>query len=94
MKIIGNAQLAADPAVVYEALNDPAVLVAVPSPAASGSRRSATTPTRCRSRPGVGSIKGVYDGRGPAHRPAAVGVVPDARPRARVPRARSRPTCS
>ena len=62
MKIIGNAQFAADPAEVYRALNDPAVLVrCIP-----GCQRlealgdDAFTMTVAA---GVGSIKGVYDGQ-------------------------------
>jgi carbon monoxide dehydrogenase subunit G len=62
VKIIGNAQFSADPDVVYQALNDPAVLVrSIP-----GCHRlealgeDAYTMTVAA---GVGSIKGVYDGQ-------------------------------
>jgi carbon monoxide dehydrogenase subunit G len=62
MKIIGNAQFAAPPATVYQALNDPAVLVrCIPGChrlEALGDDAYAMTVAA-----GVGSIKGVYDGQ-------------------------------
>jgi len=62
MKIIGNAQLGRPPQVVYDALNDPAVLVGcIPGCQrleALGDDAYAMTVAA-----GVGSIKGVYDGR-------------------------------
>jgi carbon monoxide dehydrogenase subunit G len=62
MKIIGNAQFAAGPDVVYAALNDPAVLVrCIPGCQrleALGEDAYAMTVAA-----GVGSIKGVYDGK-------------------------------
>ncbi len=62
MKIIGNAQFAADRAVVWQALNDPAVLVqSIPGChrlEALGDDAYAMTVAA-----GVGSIKGVYDGQ-------------------------------
>jgi len=62
MKIIGNAQFDAAPAAVYEALNDPAVLVrSIPGChrlEALGDDAYAMTVAA-----GVGSIKGVYDGQ-------------------------------
>ena len=62
MKIIGNAQFAAGPDVVYAALNDPAVLVrCIPGCQrleALGDDAYAMTVAA-----GVGSIKGVYDGQ-------------------------------
>src|SRR6478735_8632182 len=61
MKIIGNAQFAAEPPVVWQALNDPAVLVqCIPGChrlEALGDDAYALTVAA-----GVGSIKGVYDG--------------------------------
>ncbi len=62
MKVIGNAQLSHQPSVVYEALNDPAVLVqSIPGchrlEALGGDAYAMTVAA------GVGSIKGVYDGR-------------------------------
>jgi uncharacterized protein len=61
VKIIGNAQFGAEPAVVYQALNDPAVLVrSIPGCRrleALGEDAYAMTVAA-----GVGSIKGVYDG--------------------------------
>lgn len=62
MKIIGNAQFAAEPSVVWQALNDPAVLVqCIPGChrlEALGDDAYAMTVAA-----GVGSIKGVYDGQ-------------------------------
>jgi len=62
MKITGTSTLAADPATVWRALNDPAVLVrAIPgcrALEALGEDSYAMTVAA-----GVGSIKGVYDGR-------------------------------
>ena len=62
MKIIGNAQFDAGPDVVYAALNDPAVLVrCIPGCQrleALGEDAYAMTVAA-----GVGSIKGVYDGK-------------------------------
>jgi uncharacterized protein len=62
MKISGTSTLAADPATVWRALNDPAVLVrAIPgcrALEALGEDSYAMTVAA-----GVGSIKGVYDGR-------------------------------
>ena len=62
MKIIGNAQFAAEPSVVWQALNDPAVLVrCIPGCQrleALGDDAYAMTVAA-----GVGSIKGVYDGQ-------------------------------
>src|SRR4051794_29418069 len=62
MKITGTSTLAADPATVWQALNDPAVLVrAIPgcrALEALGEDSYAMTVAA-----GVGSIKGVYDGR-------------------------------
>ena len=62
MKIIGNAQFAADRTVVWQALNDPAVLVrCIPGCQrleALGDDAYALTVAA-----GVGSIKGVYDGQ-------------------------------
>jgi uncharacterized protein len=62
MKISGTSTLAADPATVWRALNDPAVLVrAIPgcrALEAVGEDSYAMTVAA-----GVGSIKGVYDGR-------------------------------
>jgi carbon monoxide dehydrogenase subunit G len=62
MKIIGNAQFAADRALVWQALNDPAVLVrCIPGCQrleALGDDAYAMTVAA-----GVGSIKGVYDGQ-------------------------------
>jgi carbon monoxide dehydrogenase subunit G len=62
MKIIGNAQFGAEPSVVYQALNDPAVLVrSIPGChrlEALGDDAYAMTVAA-----GVGSIKGVYDGQ-------------------------------
>jgi hypothetical protein len=62
MKIIGNAQFTAAPAAVYEALNDPAVLVrCIPGChrlEALGDDAYAMTVAA-----GVGAIKGVYDGQ-------------------------------
>ncbi len=62
MKIIGNAQFAAEPPVVWNALNDPGVLVrCIPGCQrleALGDDAYAMTVAA-----GVGSIKGVYDGR-------------------------------
>ena len=62
MKIIGNAQFAAEPSVVWQALNDPAVLVrCIPGCQrleAEGDDAYAMTVAA-----GVGSIKGVYDGQ-------------------------------
>jgi carbon monoxide dehydrogenase subunit G len=62
MKIIGNAQFAVGPDVVYAALNDPAVLVrCIPGCQrleALGEDAYAMTVAA-----GVGSIKGVYDGK-------------------------------
>jgi len=62
MKIIGNSQFAADRAAVWQALNDPAVLVrCIPGCQrleALGDDAYAMTVAA-----GVGSIKGVYDGR-------------------------------
>jgi carbon monoxide dehydrogenase subunit G len=62
MKIIGNAQFAAEPSTVWQALNDPAVLVqSIPGchrlEALGGDAYAMTVAA------GVGSIKGVYDGR-------------------------------
>ncbi len=62
MKIIGNAQFAAEPSAVWQALNDPAVLVqSIPGchrlEALGGDAYAMTVAA------GVGSIKGVYDGR-------------------------------
>ena len=62
MKIIGNAQFAADRSVVWQALNDPAVLVrCIPGcqrlEALGDDAYSMTVAA------GVGSIKGVYDGQ-------------------------------
>ncbi len=62
MKIIGNAQFGAEPAAVYQALNDPAVLVrSIPGchrlEALGGDAYAMTVAA------GVGSIKGVYDGQ-------------------------------
>ena len=62
MKIIGNSQFAADRAAVWQALNDPAVLVrCIPGCQrleALGDDAYAMTVAA-----GVGSIKGVYDGQ-------------------------------
>jgi uncharacterized protein len=62
MRITGNATLTAAPAVVYQALNDPAVLVrTIPGChrlEALGEDAYAMTVAA-----GVGSIKGVYDGQ-------------------------------
>ncbi len=62
MKIIGNAQFAAEPPAVWNALNDPGVLVrCIPGCQrleALGDDAYAMTVAA-----GVGSIKGVYDGR-------------------------------
>jgi carbon monoxide dehydrogenase subunit G len=62
MKIIGNAQFAAEPESVYAALNDPAVLVrCIPGChrlEALGDHAYTMTVAA-----GVGSIKGVYDGQ-------------------------------
>jgi carbon monoxide dehydrogenase subunit G len=62
MKIIGNAQFTAEPLLVYQALNDPAVLVrSIPGChrlEALGEDAYAMTVAA-----GVGSIKGVYDGQ-------------------------------
>ncbi len=62
MKIIGNAQFAEPPGLVYRALNDPAVLVrSIPGcerlEGLGGDAYAMTVAA------GVGSIKGVYDGR-------------------------------
>ncbi|HET9759610.1 MAG TPA: SRPBCC domain-containing protein, partial [Nocardioidaceae bacterium] len=61
MKVTGTSTLAADPATVYAALNDPAVLVrTIPGctrlEALGGDAYAMTVAA------GVGSIKGVYDG--------------------------------
>lgn len=62
MKVIGNAQFPTTPDVVYRALNDPAVLVrCIP-----GCQRLEALGDDAYSMSvaaGVGSIKGVYDGR-------------------------------
>lgn len=62
MKVIGNAQFAAERSVVWQALNDPAVLVqSIPGChrlEALGDDAYAMTVAA-----GVGSIKGVYDGQ-------------------------------
>ena len=62
MKIIGNSQFDADRAAVWQALNDPAVLVrCIPGCQrleALGDDAYAMTVAA-----GVGSIKGVYEGR-------------------------------
>ncbi len=62
MKVTGTSTLAADPATVYRALNDPAVLVrTIPGcqrlEALGGDAYAMTVAA------GVGSIKGVYDGQ-------------------------------
>ena len=62
MKVTGTSTLAADPATVYAALNDPAVLVrTIPGcqrlEALGGDAYAMTVAA------GVGSIKGVYDGQ-------------------------------
>ena len=62
MKIIGNAQFAAEPSAGWQALNDPAVLgQSIPGchrlEALGGDAYAMTVAA------GVGSIKGVYDGR-------------------------------
>ena len=80
MKIIGNAQFVGRARrSVWQALNDPAVLVrSIPGChrlEALGDDAYAMTVAA-----GVGSIKGVYDGTGAAHRPGAPRLVPDARP--------------
>jgi carbon monoxide dehydrogenase subunit G len=62
MKIIGNAQFSSEPAAVWRALNDPAVLVGcIP-----GCQRLETLGEDVYAMTvaaGVGSIKGVYDGQ-------------------------------
>ncbi len=62
MKVIGNAQLSHDPAVVYEALNDPAVLVGC-LPGCQRLEALGDDAYAMSVAAGVGSIKGVYDGR-------------------------------
>ncbi len=62
MKVIGNAQLSHDPAVVYEALNDPAVLVGC-LPGCQRLEALGEDAYAMSIAAGVGSIKGVYDGR-------------------------------
>jgi uncharacterized protein len=62
MKITGTSTLAADPATVWQALNDPAVLVrAIPGCRALESLGEDSYAMTVAA--GVGSIKGVYDGR-------------------------------
>ena len=78
MKIIGNAQFAADRAAVCAALNDPAVLVRMHPrlPAARGARRRRLRDDgRRRGRLHQGRVRR----RGAAHRPAAARLVPHAR---------------
>ena len=62
MKVIGNAQLSHDPAAVYEALNDPAVLVGC-LPGCQRLEALGDDAYAMSIAAGVGSIKGVYDGR-------------------------------
>ena len=62
MKVIGNAQLSHGPAVVYEALNDPAVLVGC-LPGCQRLEALGDDAYAMSVAAGVGSIKGVYDGR-------------------------------
>jgi len=62
MKVVGNAQLSHDPAVVYEALNDPAVLVGC-LPGCQRLEALGDDAYAMSIAAGVGSIKGVYDGR-------------------------------
>ena len=62
MKIIGNAQFAADRAVVWQALNDPAVLVRC-IPGCQRLEALGDDAYTLTVAAGVGSIKGVYDGQ-------------------------------
>ncbi|QWZ10231.1 carbon monoxide dehydrogenase subunit G [Nocardioides panacis] len=62
MKIIGNAQFAADPEVVWQALNDPAVLVRC-IPGCQRLEALGDDAYTLTVAAGVGSIKGVYDGQ-------------------------------
>jgi carbon monoxide dehydrogenase subunit G len=62
MKIIGNAQFAADRAVVWKALNDPAVLVQC-IPGCQRLEALGDDAYTLTVAAGVGSIKGVYDGQ-------------------------------
>jgi carbon monoxide dehydrogenase subunit G len=62
MKVIGNAQLSHQPTVVYEALNDPAVLVRC-LPGCQRLEALGDDAFTMSVAAGVGSIKGVYDGR-------------------------------
>jgi len=62
MKIIGNAQLAADRATVWKALNDPAVLVRA-IPGCERLEEVGDDAYAMSVAAGVGSIKGVYDGQ-------------------------------
>jgi carbon monoxide dehydrogenase subunit G len=62
MKVIGNAQLSQPPTVVYEALNDPAVLVRC-LPGCRQLEALGDDAYTMSVAAGVGSIKGVYDGR-------------------------------
>jgi carbon monoxide dehydrogenase subunit G len=62
MRIIGNAQFAADRAVVWQALNDPAVLVRC-IPGCQRLEALGDDAYTLTVAAGVGSIKGVYDGQ-------------------------------
>ena len=62
MKVTGTASLAADRATVWRALNDPAVLVRT-IPGCQRLEAQDTDEYSMRVAAGVGSIKGVYDGR-------------------------------
>ncbi len=62
MKIIGNAQFAADRTVVWQALNDPAVLVRC-IPGCQRLEALGDDAYTLTVAAGVGSIKGVYDGQ-------------------------------
>jgi uncharacterized protein len=62
MKIIGNAQFAAEPDVVYRALNDPSVLVRC-IPGCHRLEALGDDLYKMTVAAGVGSIKGVYDGQ-------------------------------
>jgi uncharacterized protein len=62
MKIIGNAQFAAEPDVVYRALNDPSVLVRC-IPGCNRLEALGDDLYKMTVAAGVGSIKGVYDGQ-------------------------------
>src|SRR6478752_611147 len=62
MKIIGNAQFAAEPPVVWQALNDPAVLAST-IPGCQRLEALGDDAYAMTVAAGVGSIKGVYDGQ-------------------------------